>query len=237
LARQLKDTGKGGNTMTTETLNFPVFHSEQGVGTDEVRFFLDGSIREVDKATDLQLAKSASHGDMGSFEELYKRHHRRVYSICLRMLQNSSEAEDLTQDVFIQLYRKIGSFRGDSAFTTWLHRMTVNQVLMHFRKRTVKYEKTTEEGETPVQMVAGTANPERMRIVDKIALDNAIEQLPNGYKNVFVLHDVEGFEHEEVARILGCSVGTSKSQLHKARLKLQKLLKKKANPRLVGISA
>ncbi len=226
----------GGITMTTDTLNFPVFHSEQGVETDEVRFFLDGSIANVDKATDLQLARSAAQGDMGAFEEIYKRHHRRVYSICMRMLQRPSEAEDLTQDTFIQLYRKIGSFRGDSAFTTWLHRMTVNQVLMHFRKRTVKYEKTTEEGETPVQMVAGTANPERMRIVDKIALDNAIEQLPKGYKNVFVLHDVEGFEHEEVARILGCSVGTSKSQLHKARLKLQKLLKKKANPRLVGAS-
>ena len=225
------------NKMTTETLNFPVFHSEQGIKADEVHFFLDGTIKDVDKATDLQLAKSAAHNDMGAFEELYKRHHRRVYSVCLRMLQNTSEAEDLTQDVFIQLYRKIGSFRGDSAFTTWLHRMTVNQVLMHFRKRTVKYEKTTEEGETPDQIVSGTGNPHKMQIVDKIALENAIEQLPLGYKNVFVLHDVEGFEHEEVARILGCSVGTSKSQLHKARLKLQKLLKKKANPRLVGLNA
>ena len=225
------------NKMTTETLNFPVFHSEQGIKADEVNFFLDGTIKDVDTATDLQLAKSAAHNDMGAFEELYKRHHRRVYSVCLRMLQNTSEAEDLTQDVFIQLYRKIGSFRGDSAFTTWLHRMTVNQVLMHFRKRTVKYEKTTEEGETPDQIVSGTGNPHKMQIVDKIALENAIEQLPLGYKNVFVLHDVEGFEHEEVARILGCSVGTSKSQLHKARLKLQKLLKKKANPRLVGLYA
>ena len=223
--------------MTTQTLNFPVFHSEQGVGTDEVRFAADEPIADVGKATDFELAQVAARGNMVAFEEIYRRHHRRVYSICLRMLQNASEAEDLTQDVFIQLYRKIGSFRGDSAFTTWLHRMTVNQVLMHFRKRTVKFEKTTEEGETPVQIVSGTANPEKMRIVDKIALDNAIEQLPTGYKNVFVLHDVEGFEHEEVARILGCSVGTSKSQLHQARLKLQKLLNKKANPRLVGIDA
>ncbi|MEO6656224.1 MAG: sigma-70 family RNA polymerase sigma factor [Pyrinomonadaceae bacterium] len=222
--------------MTTDTLNFPVFHSEQGVSKDDVLFSVDNSISDVSTAKDIELTRVAAHGDMAAFEEIYKRHHRRVYSICLRMLQNPSEAEDLTQDVFIQLYRKIGSFRGDSAFTTWLHRMTVNQVLMHFRKRTVKYEKTTVEGETPVQMVAGTSNPERMRIVDKIALDNAIEQLPNGYKNVFVLHDVEGFEHEEVARILGCSVGTSKSQLHKARLKLQKLLKKKANPRMIGLS-
>lgn len=222
--------------MNTETLNFPVFHSDQGVKTDNVQFVEMNSSIDIGKVADLELARSAAGGDMAAFEELYKRHHRRVYSVCLRMLQNTSEAEDLTQDVFIQLYRKIGSFRGDSAFTTWLHRMTVNQVLMHFRKRTVKFEKTTEEGETPDQIVSGTANPHKMQIVDKIALDNAIEQLPEGYKNVFVLHDVEGFEHEEVARILGCSVGTSKSQLHKARLKLQKLLKKKANPRLVGVS-
>lgn len=222
--------------MTTQTLNFPVFHSDQGIETDVVQFAGLKMAGDLSKVKDLELTKAAAQGDMAAFEEIYKRHHRRVYSVCLRMLQNTSEAEDLTQDVFIQLYRKIGSFRGDSAFTTWLHRMTVNQVLMHFRKRTVKFEKTTEEGETPIQIVSGTSNPERMRIVDKIALDNAIEQLPTGYKNVFVLHDVEGFEHEEVARILGCSVGTSKSQLHKARLKLQKLLKKKANPRLVGIS-
>jgi RNA polymerase sigma-70 factor (ECF subfamily) len=223
--------------MTTETLNFPVFHSEQGVGTDIVQFTKDTTALDLSKAKDFELTQAAGKGDMAAFEEIYNRHHRRVYSICLRMLQSPTEAEDLTQDVFIQLYRKIGSFRGDSAFTTWLHRMTVNQVLMHFRKRTVKFEKTTEEGETPDQVVPGTGNPFKMQVVEKLALDHAIEQLPAGYKNVFVLHDVEGYEHEEVARILGCSVGTSKSQLHKARLKLQKLLKKKANPRLVGIEA
>lgn len=223
--------------MTTEALSFPVFHSDQGISTDEVVFAATAPRNDIKKTADLELAKYAAGGDMPAFEEIYNRHHRRVYSICLRMLQNASEAEDLTQDVFIQLYRKIGSFRGDSAFTTWLHRMTVNQVLMHFRKRNVKFEKTTEEGETPDQVVTGSTNPMKMQIVDKIAIDNAIAQLPDGYKNVFVLHDVEGFEHEEVARILGCSVGTSKSQLHKARLKLQKLLKKKANPRLVGVNA
>lgn len=219
--------------MTTETLNYPVWQNGKTAaaeGNEETK----PAIKDVSSAPDFELTQSAAKGDMVAFEEIYQRHHRRVYSICLRMLQNAHEAEDLTQDVFIQLYRKIGSFRGDSAFTTWLHRMTVNQVLMHFRKRNVKFEKTTEEGETPDQIVAGTANPDRMPVVDKIALENAIDQLPTGYKNVFVLHDVEGFEHEEVAKILGCSVGTSKSQLHKARLKLRKLLKKKANPRLVG---
>jgi|SRR5690349_7879346 RNA polymerase sigma-70 factor (ECF subfamily) len=220
--------------MTTETLNFPVFQTPEIADADEMIQQEGMDAADISKATDFQLAQSAARGDMPAFEEIYQRHHRRVYSICLRMLQNAYEAEDLTQDVFIQLYRKIGSFRGDSAFTTWLHRMTVNQVLMHFRKRTVKFEKTTEEGETPVQLVPGTENPFKMPIVDKIALENAIDQLPAGYKNVFMLHDVEGFEHEEVAKILGCSVGTSKSQLHKARLKLQKLLKKKANPRLLG---
>jgi RNA polymerase sigma-70 factor, ECF subfamily len=219
--------------MTTDTLNYPVF-LEGAEAPVETKAAETKRLKNAGAASDFELTQAAGKGDMAAFEQIYQRHHRRVYSICLRMLQSPSEAEDLTQDVFIQLYRKIGSFRGDSAFTTWLHRMTVNQVLMHFRKRTVKFEKTTEEGDTPVQIVAGTANPFKMPIVDKIALDNAIAQLPAGYKNVFVLHDIEGFEHEEVAKILGCSVGTSKSQLHKARLKLRKLLKKKANPRLVG---
>ena len=220
--------------MTTETLNFPVWPSQDALDAGGAEQNESTGIADISTASDFDLAQAAAKGDMAAFEEIYQRHHRRVYSICLRMLQNAYEAEDLTQDVFIQLYRKIGSFRGDSAFTTWLHRMTVNQVLMHFRKRTVKFEKTTEEGETPIQIVPGTESPFKMPIVDKIALENAIEQLPAGYKNVFMLHDVEGFEHEEVAKILGCSVGTSKSQLHKARLKLQKLLKKKANPRLLG---
>ncbi len=228
---------RGGNKqMTTETLSYPILNTEKAISGSAKRS-RGKSAANSPAVTDFELTQAAAGGDMVAFEEIYQRHHRRVYAICLRMLQNAYEAEDLTQDVFIQLYRKVGSFRGDSAFTTWLHRMTVNQVLMHFRKRNVKYEKVTDEGETPDQIVTGTADPDRMRIVDKIALENAIEQLPDGYKNVFVLHDVEGFEHEEVARILGCSVGTSKSQLHKARLKLRKLLKKKANPRLVGLTA
>jgi RNA polymerase sigma-70 factor (ECF subfamily) len=181
----------------------------------------------VDNKSDFALTQRAAAGDMASFEELYRRHHRRVYALCLRMASNAAEAEDLTQEAFIQLYRKVGSFRGESAFTTWLHRLTVNQALMHFRKKSVKNELTTEEGETPVQIVHGTENPFRMPIVDRIALDKAIAKLPNGYRTVFLLHDVEGHEHEEIARILGCSVGTSKSQLHKARMKLRGLLSKK----------
>lgn len=219
---------------TTETLDYPIWQNVGQNNSEKVESVEAETLADTSSSSDLVLAQSATKGNMAAFEELYNRHHRRVYSLCLRMLQNAAEAEDLTQEVFIQLYRKIGSFRGDSAFTTWLHRLTVNQVLMHFRKRTVKFEKTTEEGETPVQIVAGTENQAKMPIVDKIALESAIAQLPNGYKNVFVLHDVEGYEHEEVAKILGCSVGTSKSQLHKARLKMRKLLQKKSNPRIVG---
>ncbi len=179
-------------------------------------------------AQDIELCKLAADGSLAAFEIIYQRYHRRTYSLALRMTQSQTEAEDLTQEVFIQLFRKIGSFRGDSAFSTWLHRMTVNQVLMHFRKRSVKNEKTSEDGEIPEQAVPGSINPGKMQVIDKIALKNAIAELPTGYKKVFVLHDIEGFEHEEVARMMGISVGTSKSQLHKARLKLRTLLAKQA---------
>ena len=222
-------------TTTTETLEYPILQESSPVERVSGGFIKPKQTIDIKSAKDYELTKLSAKGDMMAFEEIYNRHHRRVYSICLRMLQNTTEAEDLTQDVFIQLHRKIGSFRGDSAFTTWLHRLTVNQVLMHFRKRNVKFEKTTEEGETPIQIVGGTQNPRKMPVVDKIAIQDAIAQLPDGYRNVFVLHDVEGYEHEEVARILGCSVGTSKSQLHNARLKLRKLLQKKAPPRLFGL--
>jgi RNA polymerase sigma-70 factor (ECF subfamily) len=176
---------------------------------------------------DFSLCQLAASGNLAAFEMLYQRYHRRTYSLCLRMTNSQTEAEDLTQEVFIQLFRKIGSFRGDSAFSTWLHRLTVNQVLMHFRRRSVKNEKTSEDGEIPEQTVSGTENPNKMPVIDRLALNKAIEQLPPGYKKVFWLHDVEGYEHEEIARMLKLSVGTSKSQLHKARLKLRGLLIKR----------
>ncbi len=173
---------------------------------------------------DFQLTRLAAAGNIAAFELLYERYHRRTYGLCLRMTNSQTEAEDLTQEVFIQLFRKIGSFRGDSAFSTWLHRMTVNQVLMHFRRRAVQNEKTTDDGEIPEQIVPGTENHKKMPVLDRIALRKAVSELPPGYKKVFLLHDVEGYEHEEVARIMKISVGTSKSQLHKARLKLRGLL-------------
>ncbi|CAN5591490.1 RNA polymerase sigma factor [soil metagenome] len=199
--------------------------------TSELPSFIAPAAPDTDafdaSATDFEMCRLATGGNVAAFELIYERYHRRTYSLCLRMTSSQTEAEDLTQEVFIQLFRKIGSFRGDSAFSTWLHRLTVNQVLMHFRRRSVKNERTSEDGEMPEQMVHGTSNPSKMQVIDRIALKNAVAELPNGYRNVFILHDVEGFEHEEVARKMGISVGTSKSQLHKARLKLRGLLIKK----------
>lgn len=169
-------------------------------------------------------AQLAATGDMDAFENVYRRYHNRVYTLCFRMIRNKTQAEDLTQEVFIQLFRKINTFRGDSSFTTWLHRLTVNQVLMHLRRPNVKSEQTTEDGTLPLRMVSGTENPRKMALIDRISLDHAISQLSPGYRVVFILHDVEGYEHIQISRMLGCAVGTSKSQLHKARLKLRKLL-------------
>ena len=170
---------------------------------------------------DVQLAAA---GDVNAFERIYRRHHSKVYSLCLRMVRNSSLAEDLTQDVFIQLYRKLNTFRGESLIGTWLHKVAVNQVLMHLRKPLVKLERTADDETTPVQIAKGTANPSRMAVIDRIALDDAIAQLAPGYRMVLLLHDVEGYEHEQIAKMLGCAVGTSKSQLYKARLRLRDLL-------------
>jgi len=156
-------------------------------------------------------------------------HSRRVYSLCLRMVRNTAEAEDLTQEAFLQLFRKIQTFRGDSAFSTWLHRLAVNVVLMRLRKKGLpetSLEEATEpdeEGGGPRKDVGG---PDQLLTgsIDRVNLERAVEELPPGYKMVFVLHDVQGFEHNEIAEIMGCSIGNSKSQLHKARMRLRELL-------------
>ena len=164
-----------------------------------------------------------TENDQQVFHELYQKHYRLVYSLCLRMTHDVSEAEDLTQDVFVHLFRTIGSFRGESAFTTWLHRLTVNLVLMHFRKRR-RSERITQSGELPVQVAAGTHNQERMRIVDRILLSEVIAKLPDGYREAVILHDIEGLEHKEIAERKGKAEGTSKSQLHKGRAMLRALI-------------
>jgi RNA polymerase sigma-70 factor (ECF subfamily) len=179
----------------------------------------------------VKVEQNAQSHQAQSFEEVFRLHHRRVHSICLRMTGNLAEAEDLTQDVFVLVFRKLASFRGESAFTTWLHRLTVNQVLMHFRKSHVRKEQLTEDGEMPVEILVDRNRFNRSPVLDRLSLDEAIVQLPLGYRTVFVLHDVEGLEHSEIASLLGCSIGTSKSQLHRARMRMRLLLKQRTGPR------
>jgi RNA polymerase sigma-70 factor, ECF subfamily len=176
------------------------------------------------RTSDFALAQRAAQGDVQAFEELFRLHRRLVYGLCLRMTQDVAEAEDVTQEVFVLLFRKIGGFRGEAIFTTWLHRLTVNQVLMRFRKNKSRREDALEDEDLQPHESVRPASPKAAQLIDRITLESAIAQLPPGYRAAFILHDVEGYEHEEVARILGCAVGTSKSQLHKARTKLRKLL-------------
>jgi RNA polymerase sigma-70 factor, ECF subfamily len=171
----------------------------------------------------------AKVGDGTCFEALYGLHKRRVYSLCLRMTGNTAEAEDLTQEAFLQLYRKIATFRGESAFSTWLHRLAVNVVLMHLRKKglpEVSLQETLEptEEDGPKKDI-GALDQVLAGSIDRVNLERAIESLPPGYRIIFVLHDIEGYEHNEIAEMMGCSIGNSKSQLHKARMKLRDLLK------------
>ena len=174
--------------------------------------------------SDFALTRAAAGGSAAAVGELYSRHARRVYTLCLRMTHNAADAEDLTQEVFILLSRKIGSFRGESQFTTWLHRLTINHVLMHFRRGSVRPAESPEDVEAESVAANTRRYSERPQVLDYIALDAAMSRLPPGYRSVFVLYDVEGYTHEEVADIRGCSVGTSKSQLHKARTRLRRLL-------------
>jgi RNA polymerase sigma-70 factor (ECF subfamily) len=170
-------------------------------------------------------------GDLQSFEELFKLHHGKVYALCLRMTGNAAEAEDLSQEVFVQVFRKLGTFRGESALGTWLHRLTVNHVLMYFRKTRRRLEQLTENAELPERIIKGRNALTSFPILDRLALAEAIVKLAPGYRAVFVLHDVEGLQHLEIANILGCSVGTSKSQLHKARIKMRRLLRQPTHPK------
>jgi RNA polymerase sigma-70 factor (ECF subfamily) len=188
---------------------------------------LQGKEREKD-SNEAELIERAKQGDAQAFQALYDKHKRRVYSLCLRMTANTAEAEDLTQEAFLQLYRKIGTFRGESAFSTWLHRLSVNVVLMQLRKKSlpvVSLEETTQgEDDTPKKDF-GAEDLALAGSIDRLQLQKAVDDLPPGYRMIFVLHDIEGYEHNEIATIVGCSIGNSKSQLHKARMKLRDLLK------------
>ena len=175
------------------------------------------------RTSDYALARQAAAGTMTALADLYERHYRRVYAVCMSMTRNPAQAEDLTHDVFIHLCKKIGSFRGESQFTTWLHRLTVNLVLMHFRR--AEHRQQTRESPVEFPCDSKTRRPPRSApMLERIALDSALSQLPRGCRAVFVLFEIGGYKHDEIADLLGCSSGTSKSQLHRARMRLRRLL-------------
>jgi len=168
-------------------------------------------------------------GDAAAFERIYQRYNRRVYALCMRMSRNQADAEDLTQEAFLQVFRKIHTFRGESAFFTWFHRLTVNVVLMSLRKRkalevSMHYQGEHEEKPGVLAPEAGAADPALSGLFDRENLSRALRQMPAGYKRMLVLHDVFGYEHNEIAAALECSIGNSKSQLFKARQRMRSLL-------------
>jgi RNA polymerase sigma-70 factor (ECF subfamily) len=209
-----------------QLLEQPTHRSNECVATGSVARPRRTETGELPEAEAIRLAQQ---GDAAAFERLYRLHNRRVYSLCLRMVGNTAEAEDLTQEAFLQLFRKIATFRGESAFSTWLHRLAVNVVLMKLRKKSgteTSLEEVTEPDEESggPRRDFGSPDLRLMGSIDRVNLQRAVDRLPPGYKAVFVLHDVQGYEHNEIAEIMDCSIGNSKSQLHKARMRLRELL-------------
>jgi RNA polymerase sigma-70 factor (ECF subfamily) len=185
--------------------------------------------QKPDSSSFSEAIRLAQQGDAPALEIIYQQHSARVYALCLRMLCDPVQAEDLVQEVFIQLFRKIHTYRGESAFSTWLHRLTANLVLMHLRRKkpiSISLDDIdgSDEGDDRPQKEIGAPDPRLTGLIDRVTLQSAIEQLPRGYREIFTLYDVQGYDHREIAKILGRSVGNSKSQLHKARKRLRELL-------------
>jgi RNA polymerase sigma-70 factor (ECF subfamily) len=181
------------------------------------------------RMVDADIVRRAQQGDVDAFAALFHANRTKIYSLCLRMTSNTAEAEDLTQEAFLLAFRKLGTFRGDSALSTWLYRVAVNTVLMHFRKRGMRVREASldeiQDQDTRVPKPEPGEVDERLAsATDRIALTRAITVLSPGYRTVFLMHEVHGYEHEEIARILRCSIGNSKSQLHKAKRRMREML-------------
>ncbi len=184
--------------------------------------------QEAHEESEHSLVQRAQSGDENAFARLFQLHKKRVYSVCLLMTKDLAEAEDLTQEAFLQVFRSVGSFRGDSAFSTWLYRVAVNTVLMKLRRRKAPPVLSLDEPMSPespsLRRDVGKGDPHLSGAIDRIALRRAMRELPDGCRKIFVLHEVEGYQHNEIAQMLDCSVGNSKSQLHKAKMKMRDLL-------------
>ncbi|MEX2273214.1 MAG: RNA polymerase sigma factor [Vicinamibacterales bacterium] len=185
----------------------------------------DSSVIGTVYQDDLALAERCQAGDFEAFEALYREHSSRLFGLSVRMLGNRTEAEDMLQDIFLTAHRKLKSYRGDARLSTWLFRLATNLCLDHLRSKSSRMTQATTslEDDNAIEPVSPSSGP-AVGAVHQIDLERAIARLPDGCRAAFLLHDVEGFEHGEVGSMLGISEGTSKSQVHKARLKLRKLL-------------
>jgi len=180
-----------------------------------------------ENASKTQLIARAQQGDEEAFTALYELYKRRVYSLCLRMTRSAADAEDLTQEALLLFFRKLPTFRGESALTTWLHRIVMNVVFMHLRKKRL-HQVSLDEAETGQDLPRRQYGAPDRRLTGcplRVSLERAISNLPSGYRSIYLLHEIHGYEHAEIAQIVNCTPGNSKSQLHKARLKLRHLLR------------
>jgi RNA polymerase sigma-70 factor (ECF subfamily) len=197
---------------------------------EEIGMLLNGN--EVDRNGDIpeeEIIRQAREGKAEAFEQLYRRYSKRVYHLCLRMVKNEADAEDMTQEAFMRVFRKIHTFQGKSAFSTWLHRVSVNTVLMSLRKKKrveipLENDDRYEEEPGVPRQIPGGPDPSLAGLFDRENLKRVFRLMPDGYKRMVVLHDVFGYEHNEIASLMNCSVGNSKSQLHKARVRMRNLL-------------
>jgi RNA polymerase sigma-70 factor (ECF subfamily) len=178
------------------------------------------------RAAELALVERCRRGDLGAFEELYRQHSGRLFSLAVRMLGNPADAEDMLQEIFLAAHRKLESFRGEAALGTWLYRLGMNQILDHVRSRAARTGQLTDGLDDATLLADAGGHRLADRAIDRIDLERALAELPEGCRAAFVLHDVEGLEHKEVSEVLGIAEGTSKSQVHKARLRLRGLLRK-----------
>ena len=179
------------------------------------------------RATELRLVERCRNGELGAFEELYRQHSGRLFSLAVRMLGNQADAEDQLQEIFLSAHRKLESFRGESALGTWLYRLAMNQLLDYVRSRAARTGQLTDGLDDATVLADASGHRLADRAIDRIDLERAMAELPDGCRAAFLLHDVEGLEHKEVSDVLGIAEGTSKSQVHKARLRLRGLLSKR----------
>jgi RNA polymerase sigma-70 factor, ECF subfamily len=197
---------------------------------DQQAVFLQSTVSEPSRPkmaglSEGEAIRGAQRGEEGAFERIYQLHSRRVYALCLRMTENPAETEDLTQEVFLTVFQKIQTFRGESAFSSWLHRIAVNLVLMRLRKKSL-LESSLAKGSEPDGQRKELGGPD-LRLagsIDRVNLQRAIKQLTPSHRLVVELHDVQGYKHKEITQIMDWSIGNSKAQLHRARRRIRQLL-------------